>query len=72
MLLTILFTSARSRNSPSAHQQANENQMWWGHTHYKAPFGPKPKVTKFMEAGRIVTIGINKRLWEVFLDVYRV
>lgn len=61
-LLTILLTKARSRNSPSAHQQANE-KLNVEESHCRAPFGPRPKVVKFMEEGRrIVTIGTGKRL----------
>lgn len=62
MLLTVLFTEARRRNSPSAHQQANEKQNVV-ESHYRAPFGPRPKEVKFMEAGRrIVTVGTGKGL----------
>lgn len=60
-LLTVLFTEARRRNSPSAHQQANEKQNV--ESHYRAPFGPRLKEVKFMEARRrIVTVGAGKGL----------
>lgn len=43
-------------------KQANE-KLNVEESHCRASFGPRPKVVKFMEAGRrIVTIGTGKRL----------